>query len=70
LGRAHATVGDRAHGTLEQRPVGDKRQDTRVGWNVDAGGVGCRQRGDDLEVLAGERLERRADEAAVVLELR
>jgi hypothetical protein len=70
LGDAHAAVGDRASGAIQHRAVRDEGEHPRIGGSVEAHGITGGERGHDVELLAGQRLERAAHEPAVVLELR
>jgi hypothetical protein len=62
-------VGDGAAGAVEDRGVRDERKHSGVRGDVEARRIGRGKRGDDMDLLLGERLERAAHEAAVVLEL-
>jgi hypothetical protein len=62
-------VRDRARRAVEDQAVRGEREHARVGRRGEARGVGRRQRGDDMHRLVGQRLQRAADQPAVVLEL-
>jgi hypothetical protein len=70
LGGAHAAVGDGANGAIEERSVWQERQNVRTWGEIEGCRIARGERGDDVEVRIGERVEYALDEAAVVLELR